>query len=148
MDADALGQRFVGWQCPAPGAAPLTRDAQFEAVFAFYEEDRADGCDPAAGRDRLVFRWGSWGPGGAVFGVELAREVFAIRDPGEWWRSVRRWQRRGAKLPRQRILTLPSGGESASRHGDCQPQGSRGPGGGAGDSTSLPDRLCERGFAQ
>jgi hypothetical protein len=92
MDADALGRRFVGRQCPGPGAAPLTWDAIFEAVFAFYEEDRADGCDPSAGRDRLVFRWGSWGPGGAIFGVELAREVFEIRDPGEWWVFVLRFQ--------------------------------------------------------
>jgi hypothetical protein len=85
MDADALGRRFVGRQCPAPGAAPLTWDATFEAVLSFYEEDRADGCDPAAGGDRLVFRWGPWGPGGAMFGVELAREVLGAREPGERW---------------------------------------------------------------
>jgi len=46
------------------------------------------------------------------------------------YRDVRRWQRRGAKLPRQRILTLRSGRESVSRHGDCQHRGGRDPGGG------------------
>jgi hypothetical protein len=89
MDADALGRRFVGRQSPAPAAGPLTWGATFEAVFAFYEEDRADGCDPAAGRDRLVFRWGPWGPGGALFGVELARETLGVREPAEWWVFVR-----------------------------------------------------------
>ena len=45
-------------------------------------------------------------------------------------RDVRRWQRRGAKLPGQRILTLRGGRESVSRHGDCQHRGGRGPGSG------------------
>jgi hypothetical protein len=85
MDADALGRRFIARQCPAPGAAPLSRDAIFDAVFDFYAEDRADGCDPSEGRDRLAFRWGSWGPGGALFGIELAREVLWIQAPVEWW---------------------------------------------------------------
>ena len=85
MDADELGRRFIARQCPAPETAPLSRGAIFDAVFAFYEEDRADGCDPAEGRDRLVFRWASWGPGGVLFGLELAREVLGIQEPGEWW---------------------------------------------------------------
>jgi hypothetical protein len=83
MDADELGRRFTGRQCTAPGAAGVTWGVVFEALFCFYEEDRADGCDPATGRDRLVFRWGSWGPDEVIFGIELAREIYEIRDPGE-----------------------------------------------------------------
>jgi hypothetical protein len=56
MDADALGRRFISRQCPAPGAAPLSWDATFEAVFAFYEEDRADGTRSRAGGDKRTAR--------------------------------------------------------------------------------------------
>jgi hypothetical protein len=105
MDADALGRRFIARQCPAPGTAPLSRDAIFDAVFDFYEEDRADGCDPAEGRDRLAFRWASWGPGGVLFGVELAREVLGIQEPGEWWVFVLTCQ----FLPDDGLLSCPGG---------------------------------------
>src|SRR4029077_3733188 len=56
--------------------------------------------------------------------IELSPAVL----PAVSYRDVRRWQRRGAKLPRQRTLTLRGGRGSVSRHGDCQHQGGRGPG--------------------
>src|SRR5262245_36618684 len=67
MNADMLAKQFVKRQCPSPGAPSLAWEAIFEALFAFYAEDRADGCDPADGKDRLLFGWGPVVIGGGVF---------------------------------------------------------------------------------
>jgi hypothetical protein len=50
--------------------------------------------------------------------------------PAVCHRDLRRWERRGAKLPGQRLLPPRGGRDSASRRGYCQDRGGRGPGGG------------------
>ena len=59
----------------------LTPAAGFEALLAFYGEERAEGCDPDQDGDVLLFQWGTndWGDG-PEFEVDITRQLIDDMD--------------------------------------------------------------------
>src|SRR5262245_37488233 len=59
----------------------LTPAEGAEAMLAYYEEERADGCDLDEEGDMLLFQWGirDWGDGPA-FEVNLTRQLIVTDD--------------------------------------------------------------------
>jgi hypothetical protein len=53
----------------------VTPSAGVGAMLVFYEQERADGCDPGGDGDMLLFQWGvyDWGDGPA-FEVSITRQ--------------------------------------------------------------------------
>jgi hypothetical protein len=62
----------------------LTPAAGIEALLAFYEEDRAEGCPIDEDGDMLLFQWGTndWG-NGPTFEVNITRQLIASEDDEE-----------------------------------------------------------------
>ena len=61
--------------------AMLTPAAGFEAMLAFYEEERAEGCAIDEDGDMLLCQWGTndWGEGPA-FEVDITRQLIVTDD--------------------------------------------------------------------
>ena len=59
----------------------MTVKAGIEAMFDFYADERADGCEIEDDGDMLLFQWGTndWGDGEA-FEVSITRQLTATND--------------------------------------------------------------------
>jgi hypothetical protein len=92
MNPNRARKRFLDrLQAAGLTVETLTPSAGIDAMLAFYEDERADGCDPEQDGDMLLFQWGAydWG-GGPAFEVDITRQFLA----------------EGADEPRQLSLTF------------------------------------------
>jgi hypothetical protein len=62
----------------------LTATNGVEAMLSYFDDERADGCDPDDDGDMLLFQWGTndWGDGPA-FEVNITRQLIAAKDEDE-----------------------------------------------------------------
>jgi hypothetical protein len=62
----------------------LTPSTGIEAMLAYYEEERAEGCPIDEDGDMLLFQWGTndWGDGPA-FEVDITRQLIVGEDENE-----------------------------------------------------------------
>ncbi len=111
MKARAAKTRFLQRLAEAGGSIDALRPvAGIEAMFAYYAEERADGCEFDADGDMVLFQWGTydWGKG-AAFEIDITRQLIVAGDEEE--------------EPRQLSLTFrfdPSvGGEAGEGHRWC-----------------------------
>lgn len=76
MDSRNLDQAFRTFLADASIDPNPSLEVGLSAMIEFYSTARADGCDPGADQDMLLFQWGTydWGDG-EWFEIELARQV-------------------------------------------------------------------------
>lgn len=76
VDPRKLRKAFVTFLAGAGVDLATSPDAGLRALIDFYANVRADGCDPEADEDMLLFQWGTydWGEG-ERFEIDLVRQV-------------------------------------------------------------------------
>ena len=76
VDPRSLDQTFAAFLREGGISLDTSPDIGLRALIDFYASIRADGCEPDADQDMLLFQWGTydWGDG-EHFEIDLVRQV-------------------------------------------------------------------------